>query len=213
MTNLSAQVICTVALFAPILGISLATNNVGVVLSFKGSCLSSLVVYIIPGLACVPLPLKNTTLIGIHFDADNRYIRLMQPSGLKESFGPWLLVVYGIGAVPACSHFLAAAKCDFYFVDFVTPIRSLMQFMVSWEPTSLLTTSPKDNSTTKAFVPTAPCPQRHIRVTVFEHVLPAIYPCLCICFDGTQASCVPFCVFCVADMSTNFSQVAAGHAK
>jgi hypothetical protein len=120
MTNVSAQVICTVALFAPILGISLATNNVGVVLSFKGSCLSSLVVYIIPGLACVPLPLKNATFIGIDFDVDNRYIRLMQPSGLKESFGPWLLVVYGTGAVPARSHFLAA-KCALYFVDFLTP--------------------------------------------------------------------------------------------
>jgi len=55
---------------------------VGVVLSFKGSCLSSLVVYIIPGLA---------------------YIRLMQPSGFKELFGPWLLIVYGTGAGAACN--------------------------------------------------------------------------------------------------------------
>jgi hypothetical protein len=60
-----------------VIGISLATNNVGVVLSFKGSCLSSLVVYIIPGLA---------------------YIKLMQPSGFKALFGPWLLIVYGTGA-------------------------------------------------------------------------------------------------------------------
>jgi hypothetical protein len=67
---------CTVALFLPIIGISLATDNVGVVLSFKGSCLSSLVVYIIPGLA---------------------YIRLMKPSGFSGLFGPWLLIVYGSG--------------------------------------------------------------------------------------------------------------------
>jgi amino acid permease len=71
------QVACTVALFLPIIGISLATDNVGVVLSFKGSCLSSLVVYIIPGLA---------------------YIRLMRPAGFSGLFGPWLLIVYGTGA-------------------------------------------------------------------------------------------------------------------
>jgi amino acid permease len=81
----SPQVFCTLALFIPVIGISLATDNVGVVLSFKGSCLSSLVVYIIPGLA---------------------YIRLMQPSGYKALFGPLLLIVYGTGAVPSCARLL-----------------------------------------------------------------------------------------------------------
>jgi amino acid permease len=93
------QVISTVALFVPILGISLATDNVGVVLSFKGSCLSSLVVYIIPGLA---------------------YIRLMQPTGLSERFGPWLLVVYGIGM-----YYLISALHCVLFVSFAG-VRSVL---------------------------------------------------------------------------------------
>jgi hypothetical protein len=67
---------------------------VGVVLSFKGSCLSSLVVYIIPGLA---------------------YIRLMQPTGFKALFGPWLLIVYGAGAAPRSRDGRACAPVTLIF--------------------------------------------------------------------------------------------------
>ena len=108
----SPQVFCTAALFVPVIGISLATDNVGVVLSFKGSCLSSLVVYIIPGLA---------------------YIRLMQPSGFKALFGPWLLIVYGAGAAPRSRDGLRARQLHSF--------SRLLQCTVSWERTLRHTTS------------------------------------------------------------------------